>query len=194
MKYNSGKHRRCSIRLKHYNYASPGAYFVTICTQNQECVFGDIVNGEMKLNDAGHMVTKWYYELENKFPDIKHDELICMPNHVHLIVINGGTAAVAVGADLRVCPYDNHDNSDNPDNAGGHTGSPLQRVVQWFKTMTTNEYIRGVKQNGWPPFPGKLWQRNYYERIIRTENDLNRIRQYIVNNPLNWKFDENFEG
>jgi len=75
---------------------------------------------------------------------------------------------------------------------GEHTGSPIHRVVQWFKTMTTNEYIRGVKQNGWQPFPGKLWQRNYWERIIRDENELNRIRQYIINNPLKWETDENY--
>lgn len=96
----------------------------------------------MELNDTGQMVMKWYHELENKFPDIKHDEFICMPNHVHFIVINDA----AVGADLRVCPYI----------TGEHIGSPLHCVVQWFKTMTTNEYIRGVKQNGSPPFIWKI--------------------------------------
>jgi REP element-mobilizing transposase RayT len=70
-----------------------------------------------------------------------------------------------------------------------HTGSPLQRVIQWFKTMTTNEYIRGVKQNGWLPFLGKLWQRNYYEHIIRNENEMARIREYILNNPAQWTTD-----
>ena len=68
-------------------------------------------------------------------------------------------------------------------------GSPLRRVVQWFKTMTTNEYIRGIKQNGWQPLKGKLWQRNYWEHIIRDENDLNRYREYIINNPLKWELD-----
>jgi hypothetical protein len=72
---------------------------------------------------------------------------------------------------------------------GEHTGSPLHRVIQWFKTMTTNEYIRGVKQNGWPSFPGKLWQRNYYEHIIRNENEMARIREYITNNPAQWALD-----
>jgi hypothetical protein len=78
---------------------------------------------------------------------------------------------------------------------GRHTGpalqgSPLQRVVQWFKTMSTNEYIRGVKQCGWPPFPGKLWQRNYWEHIVRNEPELNRIREYIHNNPAHWELDK----
>ena len=88
-----------------------------------------------------------------------------------------------VGADLRVCP-----NDDNK--KGEHIGSPLPAIVQWFKTMTTNEYIRAVKQCGWPSFPGKLWQRNYYDRIIRDEDELNRIREYIIYNPLRWADDE----
>lgn len=73
---------------------------------------------------------------------------------------------------------------------GEHAGSPLHRVVQWFKTMSTNEYIRGVKQNGWAPFPGKLWHRNYWEHIIRNEQALNRIRKYIHNNPTQWEQDK----
>ena len=75
---------------------------------------------------------------------------------------------------------------------GEHAGSPLHRVVQWFKTMSTNEYIRGVKQNGWAPFPGKLWQRNYWEHIVRNEPELNRIREYIHNNPAQWELDKLF--
>jgi len=73
---------------------------------------------------------------------------------------------------------------------GAHTGAPLHQIVQWFKTMTTNEYIRGVKTSGWSPFDGKLWQRNYYEHIIRDEADLTRIRNYIASNPLRWERDQ----
>ena len=87
--------------------------------------------------------------------------MMVMPNHFHGIVQNVGS----VGADLRVCPDTNNDHI-NPIE-GEHAGSPLHRVVQWFKTITTNEYIRGVKTLGWQPFNGKLWQRNYYEHIIR---------------------------
>ena len=76
--------------------------------------------------------------------------------------------------------------------AGEHIGSPLRAVVQWFKTMTTNEYIRGVKQQGWPAFPGKLWQRNYWEHVIRNEADMNRIRDYICINPARWELDSLF--
>lgn len=144
-------------------------------------------NAQMILNDAGKMVEKWYYELENKFHDIKCHEMVVMPNHFHCIIENVGTT-ISAGADLRACPGIN----DDPDNniLGEHTGSPLHRVVQWFKTMTTNHYIRGVKQNNWERFNGKIWQRNYWEHIIRTENDYQRIAQYIMNNPQNWNNDK----
>lgn len=152
---------------------------------------------QMILNDAGKMITKWYDELENKFSDIRCHEMIVMPNHFHCIIENVGTTdAAPVGAEMRVCPnnINNPDKSDISDISGGHIGagehigSP-HRVVQWFKTMTTNEYIRGVKTLNWQPFNGKLWQRNYWEHIIRTENDFDRIAQYIINNPKNWNKD-----
>ena len=133
----------------------------------------------MILNDAGTMVEKWYNELENKFPDIRCHEMIVMPNHFHCIIQNVG---MSVGADQRVCP--NTSISDNIE--GEHVGSPLHRVVQWFKTMTTNEYIRGVKTLGWQPFNRKLWQRNYWEHIIRNEQSYQTISQYIINNPAKW--------
>jgi REP element-mobilizing transposase RayT len=197
-KYDPAIHHRRSIRLQGYDYSQAGAYFVTLCIQNRECLFGEIANGEMRLNDAGRMVCHWYFELEHKFPDIKCDAFVCMPNHVHFIVVN-------VGADLRVRPDresvyhpkgQTHKSASTDAHVilGEHTGSPLHRVVQWFKTMSTNEYIRGVKQNGWSPFPGKFWQRNYWEHIVRNEPELNRIRVYIHNNPAQWELDQLFVG
>jgi len=222
MPYDPQKHHRRSIRLKGYDYSQSGAYFVTIVTQNRERLFGEIVNGSMVLNNAGKMVEKWWYELNNKFPNIKLDGHITMPNHFHGIIITvGADLRVCPGnADLRVCPG-NADlrvcpgNADlrvcpginNNDNFGGehmgsngehiglrgeHIGSPLHKIVQWFKTMTTNDYINHVKTNNWKPFNKKLWQRNYYEHIIRNEIELNKIRQYIINNPLNWEKDDNY--
>jgi len=204
MKYNPDKHHRHSIRLKGYDYSQPGGYYVTIVTQNRECLFGDVVDGKMALNEAGQMIKKWYLELENKFTDILCDAYVVMPNHFHSIIINVGAdlrvcpndADLRVcpnDADLRVCPNDADLRGENEmgEHVGGeHVGSPLRQIVQWFKTMTTNEYIRGVKQNKWPPFNKKLWQRNYWEHIIRDENDFNRIREYIVNNPLQWQMDD----
>ncbi|MEZ5585375.1 MAG: transposase [Candidatus Competibacteraceae bacterium] len=164
MKYNPDCHHRQSIRLQGYDYAEAGAYFVSLCTQHRECLFGEIVDGAMQLNDPGRMIRRWYYALEKKYPDIRCGALVCMPNHIHFIIVN-------VGADLCVRPLykkgehigsplqharpsnvrsDPHDGRHMKQ--GEHIGSPLQRVVQWFKTMTTNDYIRGVKQHGWRPF------------------------------------------
>ena len=165
--------------MKGYDYARSGAYFTTICTQNRACLFGEIINGEMRLNDAGRMIEKWWNELNRKFPNAKTDELVVMPNHMHGIIM------ITVGADLRVCPHTGGAQNDE----GAHTGAPLQEMIQWFKTMATNEYIRGVKTSDWPSFDSRLWQRNYYEHIIRNDNELDKIREYIVNNPLQWELD-----
>jgi REP element-mobilizing transposase RayT len=145
----------------------------------------------MHLNDAGIMIEKWYYELENKFRDIRCHEMIIMPNHFHCIIENVGT----VGADLRVCPNNENTNENilgeqRENILGEHVGSPLHGVMQWFKTMSTNEYIRGVKTLNWQPFNGKLWQRNYWEHIIRNENAYLSISTYIKNNPKKWDNDK----
>ena len=194
------QHHRRSIRLKGYDYSQLGSYFITIVTQNRAILFGKIIDDEMVLNDAGKMIKKWYREIENKFSDIKCDEFICMPNHVHFILMNVGyefPISAFVGADLCVCPCEGeHTGSPLREsgewNQGEHTGSPLQRIIQWFKTMTTNDYIKNVKKNNWIPFDKKFWQRNYYEHIIRNEKDLNKIREYSICNPANWKTDENY--
>ena len=148
-------------------------------------MFGDIVNDQMRLNEAGIMVSKWWGKVGGKFSSVQTDRYIIMPNHFHGIVnVKGQPHGVAPTMnDASVQPCDKSRSS--------HGFAPtLGDVVNWFKTMTTNEYIQGVKQNGWPPFGGKLWQRNYYEHIIRNEEELNHIRQYIAENPLNWGTDE----
>ena len=198
MKFDPKIHHRRSIRLKDYDYSQPGLYFVTIVTQNREYLFGEIRDDEMVLNDAGVMVEKWFNELENKFLDIQRHTMVVMPNHFHCIVQN-------VGADLRVCPGNSADDAKNKRNSGKpnqgehtgsefkqgeHIGSPLPVVVQWFKTMTTNEYIRGVKNKNWQRFNGKLWQRNYWEHIIRNENEYQQIVEYILQNPKKWAMDK----
>ena len=88
MTYNPKFHHRRSIRLKGYDYAQAGAYFITICCQDKACLFGKITNGEMSLNDAGRMVEKWYWELENKYPDKQCHDVVVMPNHFHCIIEN----------------------------------------------------------------------------------------------------------
>ncbi|MFC1573677.1 transposase [Candidatus Latescibacterota bacterium] len=198
MTFNPDIHHRRSIRLKEYDYSQLGLYFITIVLQNKECLLGEIVNGEMVFNDAGQMITRWYFELENKFSNAKCHDYIIMPNHIHAIIeiIENPTTMNTVGADLRVCPSDKstehiigNQSEHRLEKQGEHAGSPLHRIVQWFKTMTTNEYIHRVKTGNWRPFFGKLWQRSYYDHIIRNENDLIRIREYIVQNPLKWEND-----
>ncbi|MBC7232147.1 MAG: hypothetical protein H5T68_02740 [Chloroflexi bacterium] len=188
MTYDLQRHHRRSLRLKGYDYSQAGAYFVTICANHRKCLFGEVVDGEMRMNDAGRMIEKWWLELNRAFPNMETDEYVVMPNHVHGIVVIVGPDHV--GADLRVCP-----DAMGAHHGGAHIGAPLPAIIQWFKTMTTNEYIRGVRTSGWTPFAGKLWQRNYYEHIVRDESSLHRIREYIVNNPLQWALDrENPEG
>lgn len=177
---------RRSIRLKGYDYSQEGLYFVTICCQNMAYRFGKVVNGQMLLNAAGLMVDMWIKELENKFPDIRIDEYVIMPNHLHLIIENNGALANAVRVDLCVDPH----NQINRTVEGEHIGSPLHRVIQWLKTMTTNSYILGVKTLGWEPFDKKIWLRNYYEHIIRDDRAHHNIAEYIKNNPLKWEADK----
>ena len=191
MKYNRMIHHRRSIRLKGYDYSQAGLYFITLCTQDSLHLFGKITSDEMVLNDAGKMIEKWWNELKNKFANIELDEFVIMPNHFHGIIQIINTNPV--GADLRVCP--DVQQRVYPDNAGDHekgehTGSPLHTMIQWFKTMSTNEYIRNVKNNRWTPFNKKLWQRNYYEHIIRNEKSYLHISEYIRTNPLKWLEDK----
>ena len=196
-RYNSEKHNRRSIRLKGYDYAQSGAYFVTICTQNRECLFGNIEDNDMVLNNAGEMVYKTWNHLMITCPGVAIDEFIVMPNHIHGIICIAGVPVVGaplVGALSLTLPKDDID-GDHPanDRAGTRPAptSSLGDIVGMFKSIPTHEYVLNVKAENWHTFPGRLWQRNYYERIIRNETELNDIRQYIINNPSQWNNDEN---
>ncbi|EDZ90018.1 transposase [Francisella tularensis] len=169
---------RKNLRLKHYDYSSDGAYFVTICVNNRECLFGDIIGGEIILNNAGLMVQNCYFELENKFKNIHCGEFVVMPNHFHCVIHLYNE--INVGVNLCVDPKLEK---------GEHAGTPLHRIIQWFKTMTTNAYIDSVKTKNWQPFYKRLWQRNYYEHIIRNEQSYFEICQYIRDNPQKWEMD-----
>ena len=185
MTYNPDKHHRRSIRLKGYDYSQAGLYFITICIQNRACLFGKIENGVMILNDAGRMVEKWFYELGNKYPDKCCHEMVVMPNHFHCIIENK-TLGTHVGVPPRR-PENDPKNQYGIDNK--KYGATIGDAMDWFKNMTTNEYIRGVKKCGWQPFDGKLWQRNYWEHIIRNEMSYMKISDYILSNPIKWNND-----
>ena len=171
MKYNPKIHHRRSLRLKDYDYSWAGAYFVTICTQNKLML--------LEPEPVQSMIKRVWDELPKQYPGIELDEFVVMPNHVHgIIVLN------PVGATPRGCPFSGQAQGPAPTKK-----MKLGDVVHRFKSFTTAEYRHGVKHFDWPSFPGRLWQRNYYERVIRHEDELNTIRQYIIDNPLSWDED-----
>jgi len=174
---------RKSQRKHGYDYSQPGYYAVAVCTQNRSCLFGVIDNGDMRLNDAGRMIDETWHEIPHPFPNVELDVMQIMPNHLHGIIV-----VREVGADLCVRP--------NPGIENGQTQrsvpTPLSNVIKRFKMLTTRRYIDGVNKNGWYSFSGKLWQRSYYDRIIRNEAELTEIRTYICNNPIGWDTDENY--
>lgn len=168
--YNPDIHNRKTIRLKGFDYSVQGMYFITICVQNRECVYGNIEKGKPCLNQAGEMVEQHWLKIEQQFENVKLDEYVIMPNHIHGIIFIA--SAQNNRADTRPAPT-------------------IGDIICAFKSMTTNCYIQNVKQNEWKPFDKRLWQRNYFERIIRNQEELDRIRDYIKNNPSRWEFDKN---
>ena len=199
MTFDRNIHHRKSIRLKNYDYAQAGMYFVTICTQNHVTLFGDIIDNAMAINAAGIMVVDQWQMLGNRFPSIKLHEYVVMPNHFHGII-------EIIGANPGDCP-DGCSNCANirgscrgnplwlPRCQGQVQDSPLRLpptvgdIVGAFKSLSTRGYIHHVKHHNWPPFSGKLWQRNYYEHIIRNEATYLKIADYIQTNPQRWRED-----
>ena len=179
MRLHPDRHHRRSIRLKGYDYAQPGAYFVTICTQNRACLCGEIVDGAMVLSEAGRMVQTVWEEMPTHYAGMAIDTFVVMPNHIHGIIVLVGAAPCGrppLGQARGPAPTIT-------------IGISLPDVVRQFKTMATKRYMDGVKQQGWSRFPDHLWQRNYYEHIIRNEESLHDIRQYIADNPAQWESD-----
>jgi putative transposase len=188
MKYDPKKHHRRSIRLKSYDYTQMGVYFITVVTKDRECLFGEVTDGETRLNDAGQAIERWWVELNRKFTMVETDEFVVMPNHFHGII---AIADVRVGADLRVGPASNRNGANG--GAGAHIRAPLRASIPLDRPMVQNNddqriHTR-VKQLGWTGFRDQLWQRNYYEHVIRTQESFDRIRQYIVENPAKWECD-----
>jgi len=199
----SKKHHRRSIRLKNYDYSQSGLYFITICAQNRCCLFGEIVDGAMILNDAGQMVHDQWIILPNRFNRVELHEFIVMPNHFHGIielVSKHPVGAPLVGALSHGGDPNDHQQTGQPQGMGQPQGiAPTDNpaigdIVGAYKSLTTNEYIAGVKQNNWPRFKQKVWQRDYYEHIIRSEQSYLEIVEYIRNNPLKWAEDKYYAG
>jgi len=172
MTYAPEKHHRRSIRLGGYDYGQAGAYFVSICTQNRDCMFGEIANGEMRLNPSGQIVREEWLRTSVVRPDVELDAFVIMPNHVHGIVCfiedGRGTARRA----------------PTVERFGHPVRGSLPTIVRAFKSAATKR-INEIRRS-----PGTLvWQRNYYEHVIRDGDELDRVRKYIEDNPGMWEMD-----
>jgi REP element-mobilizing transposase RayT len=186
MKYDPLKHHRRSIRLKGYDYTQPGAYFVTVCTHERADLFGEVVDGEMRLNDMGRVVAEEWFKTAALRPTVhlRSDEFVVMPNHVHgIIVIHDPGVGAGVGAERRSAPTTGTSDLPNGPRRNVAAGS-VGAIVRGFKSAVTYR-INALRNHRGAP----LWQRNYYEHIIRNERELHAIRQYIRNNPLKWALD-----
>ena len=168
--------QRHSPRLKNYDYSLQGAYFITICTLNRKCIFGEITDDRMLLNANGEIVLKEWLKTPEIRHEIKMDEYVIMPNHFHAIVFIEGRG------DRPVARPDGQNSI--PSETGRLKPASIGAFIGGFKSSVTLR-INGIRQT--PGVP--VWQRNYYEHVIRNEDELNEIRQYILTNPVKWALD-----
>jgi len=208
MPYNPKTHHRRSIRLKNYDYAQAGLFFITLCTQNRSCMFGTIEKGDMQLNDAGMMVKHQWLGLIGRFDNIKIHEFIVMPNHFHGIIeivrrdrdapcgypeFTRHKKGNHKGLPLRYPEYTVQKKGQPRGISPTKTEKSIGDIIGAFKSLSTNEYIQGVKNNNWQKFNKKLWQRNYYEHIIRDASSYLQIAEYIQTNPSKWEDDSYYQ-
>ncbi|MCS6795586.1 MAG: transposase [Raineya sp.] len=205
MPYDPNKHHRRSIRLKGYDYSLSGAYFVTICTYQRECLLGQILNKQVHLSEYGKIVEYTWYDLPNHNAYIELDAFVIMPDHVHgIIVIRDDIMGVGVGSEPTPTPNEPTPTIIMPEptvtpneptptiitpteptpntNPSKNKKHPLSEIVRQFKTFSARR-INELRQTKGVP----VWQRNYYERIIRDEKEFLAVQRYIYNNPLNWQ-------
>ena len=173
------QHYRKPLRLPGYDYSQQGAYFVTVVTNHRLCLLGDVFDGEMRPNSYGQIVMRCWDDLVHHYPQVSRDEFVVMPNRVHGILIlndvGAGLEPNDVGAGLKPA-------STQPNRSYKRLGLP--EIVRGFKTFSARHInalrnTRGVA----------VWQRNYYEHVIRSERELDGTREYILNNPLQWELD-----
>lgn len=174
--------QRRSIRLQEFDYTRQGAYFVTICTRNQMCLFGEIMNGEMRMNDLGRVAQLLWEEIPAHFPQVETDAWVVMPNHVHGILV--------IARDERATHAERATHTERATHASplrASAGPPkrsLGAIVGSYKSAVSKRINQSRRTLGTP-----VWQRNYYDHVIRDDADLNRIRQYIIDNPAKWSED-----
>jgi len=168
---NPDKHHRHSIRLKDYDYSQAGAYFVTICTRDREGLFGEIADELMRLSLSGDIVRACWDDLPRHYSHVALDVFVIMPNHIHGIIVLADP--MVVGAGFKPAP------------TTVNKRHRLTEIIRAFKTFSSRRINELHNTPGRP-----VWQRNYYEHVIRNENDLDEVRKYIVNNPLKWDLDK----
>lgn len=169
MEDEENKKKRRSIRLAHYDYSQCGAYFITLCVHDRACLFGAIVEGSMNLNHLGELVVSEWQRTAHIRANVEIDQFSVMPNHLHGIVV-----ITDFGRGV----------SHTPSEKLRSPSQTLGAIVRGFKAATTKR-INEVRQT-----PGAaVWQRNYYEHVLRNDDELGRIQQYVINNPLQWALD-----
>ena len=196
MKYNPDVHKRESLRLQNYDYWSKWLYFITIWVKDKLCLFWEISNDVLNLFDSGKMIETLWLKLEDDFKNIKLHEYIIMPNHFHWIIEITKDGLNVVQDDLSA--EKNSLNIINRVNTrftptGGrfeYDKQSISSIMQAFKSKTTHQYIQWVYNNGWSIFNKKLWQKDFYEHIIRDEKSYNNISEYIQQNPIKWEEDK----
>lgn len=208
-------HKRRSIRLKDYDYSQPGGYFITICTHQRQPLFGEIVRAglapaQMKLNEYGEIAHAQWLQIPLRFDLVELGEFVIMPTHIHGILIihepvmSVGAGFTPAGMDEPGQPQTGQPQSgqpqglplreinDNGENQGLTRRATIGNIVGAYKSLVASECLKIYKNRN--EAMGKLWHRNYYERIIRSESEQNQIAEYILSNPASWDADsENFE-
>jgi putative transposase len=171
---------RRSIRLKGYDYSKADAYFITICTNDRKNMFGEITGGKIMLNEYGKIINSCWIEIPEHFPNVELDEYIIMPNHVHGIVVITNDNPVGAGLTPALKIINNR--------ATARVAPTIGDIIGAFKSIVANECLKLFKMDN--RRMDKFWQRNYYEHIIRDNDELIRIREYIINNPAKWGEDK----
>ncbi len=169
------QHRHKSIRLPGYDYSQDGAYFITICTQNRECILSAITDGAVQLSPLGNLVEAEWRRTADLRPNVALDEFVIMPNHLHAIVF---IVRATSRSPLR-------DDPTPPSKPPGPAPRSLSAIVAGFKSAVTSRVNQARDTPGAP-----LWQDGYYEHVIRDERDLYQARLYTVGNPSRWELDD----
>ena len=185
--YNSEKHHRRSIRVKRYDYSQPGAYFVTLIAKNRKCIFGRVEGNHIRLNEIGELVVNCWLRIPNHFGKKTNlDDFVLMPNHLHgIIFIYEALGKGEASPGIVTSPIESISGDASPLQPRGTQSRSLGAIIQNFKSISARQVNRLYFEPG-----NKIWQRNYYERIIRNEGELNAIREYILDNPINWEQDQ----